>query len=82
MWLLLLLWPFYATAMYRESIPATHVSPYVHVETVTRVLRENTSFIDSDNSTLVSDSHAVVEVTLKIHRPNKSVKTITLNIDI
>lgn len=69
-------------AMYRESMPATQASQYVHVETVTRVLRENTNFIDADNSSLVADSHSVVEVTLKIHRPNRPVKTIKLNVDI
>ncbi len=67
--------------MYRES-NSSNVAPYVHVETVTRVLKENTAFIDADNNNLVSDSHSVVEVTLNIHRPGKAVKKIVLNVDI
>lgn len=78
---LVLLIPVMTQAMYRETVVPQR-SPHMHVETITRVLKENTHFIDSDNSSLVSDSCTVVEVTLRIHRSDQPVKTIKLNIDI
>lgn len=77
----MLLLPCMVYGMYRETV-VPQSCPYMHVETVTRVLKENTHFIDSDNSSLVSDSCTVVEVTLRIHRSGQPVKTIKLNIDI
>lgn len=81
--LVLLLLPFYAVAMHNEnSSRSSHLKRYVHVETSTRVLNTDMNFIDESNNLMVADSNKMVEVTLRIHRPNKPVKTITLNVDI
>lgn len=68
-------------AMYRETI-LPDKPPYIHVETLTRVLRESTTFIDSDDHALIADAHNVAEVTIKIHKPNRPIKVIKLTIDI
>ena len=67
-----------AYGMHRETMQ----NPPFHVETVTHVLRESTTFVDSDDNHLVADSRAVVEVIIKIHRSGRPTKTITLNVDV